>query len=272
MFHQSSSLAEILSLFCVVNEVVMFHAFKSPFRRLCVPPSQHWKPRNNLFSLLLKMIKSKQGVPTCLNDLLFTSCTNIVTIDNIFRLEKSTQTTSHSTDWPPPTHHRHIHSKLKPAEMSFVYQALANNVFVSVARCLQQQPWITTNQTDGSGYTLCTKTLVSQNSFPVPSCLMFTFPHLVSLLYFAVVLVRKRQWWFVGWTLQRFWPYLAEWCIDTVAPDCSTKEFHSFSFFWPCRRCAQYKVSPTDLSTFQHSTRASSNRVSVPYFSLDTML
>ena len=94
------------------------------------------------------MIKSKQGVPTCLDGLLLMSCTNIASIDNIFRLEKLTRTASCTQDWPPPTHHRHIHSKLKPAEMSVVDQALANNLFVSVALRLQQQPWITTDLTD----------------------------------------------------------------------------------------------------------------------------
>ena len=42
-----------------------------------------------------------------------------------------------------------------------------------------------------SGYTLRTNALASQNSFPVPLCLMLTFPHLVTLFFFVLVLVRE---------------------------------------------------------------------------------
>ena len=94
VFHQLSLSAKILSLFCVVNKIVMFRALASWSLHLCVQPSKHWKPWNTHFSLLLKMIKSKQGVPTCLVGSLFMSYTNIVPIDNIFQLEKSIQTAS----------------------------------------------------------------------------------------------------------------------------------------------------------------------------------
>ena len=43
-----------------------------------------------------------------------------------------------------------------------------------------------------SGYSLRTQTLASQTSFPVPFRLMLTFPHVLSLFWFVLVLVRER--------------------------------------------------------------------------------